>query len=109
LWKSAKEEKLMIQFTFLAFLDFKKAYYSVPIYNMLTKLSNIGIRDKCLQFITNLYPTLIALSKLNGKHLKEFPLHWGIHQRCPLSPIVFKIFIIDIFDKCKRYDMIIER
>ena len=49
-----QRRKFKDKFTFLAFLDIKKAYDSVPIYNILTKLNNLGIRGKCLQFITNL-------------------------------------------------------
>jgi len=33
--------------TYLAFLDFKKAYDSVPMGNILYKLDVIGIRGKC--------------------------------------------------------------
>jgi len=41
--------------TFLAFLDLKKAYDSVPIFNTLTKLYHLGIRDNYLNFLNNLY------------------------------------------------------
>ena len=43
--------------TYLAFLDLKKAYDSVPIGNILYKLDALGIRGKCYQFIKNLYLT----------------------------------------------------
>ena len=38
------------KFTYLAFLDLKKAYDSVPIFNILTKLYKIGIRGNCFRF-----------------------------------------------------------
>ena len=41
--------------TYLAFLDLKKAYDSVPIGNILYKLDALGIRGKYYQFIKNLY------------------------------------------------------
>jgi len=40
--------------TYLAFLDLKKAYDSVPIYNVLMKIHHLGIRGKCYSFIENL-------------------------------------------------------
>ena len=46
-----QRRKIKGKFTYLTFLDLKKAYDSVPIHNILTKLFDIGIRDKCLQFI----------------------------------------------------------
>jgi retron-type reverse transcriptase len=36
---------------------------------------------------------------------KEFPFHRGVRQGCPLSPILFNMFINDILDKCKRYKL----
>ena len=100
--KFVKEENLRINLPFLPFLTLKKAYDSVPIYNILTKLNNLGIRGKCLQFITNLYLTSKARANFNGKLSKEFPIHHSVRQECPLSPILFNIFINDIFDKCKK-------
>ena len=104
-----QRRKFKDKFTFLAFLDLKKAYDSVPIYNILTKLNYLGIRGKCLQFITNLYLTSKARANFNGKLSKEFPIHRGVRQGCPLSPILFNIFINDIFDKCKSYGVITEK
>jgi len=40
---------------------------------------------------------------------KNFPIYYGVFQECPLSLIIFNIFINIIFDKCKRYGVINER
>jgi len=93
----------------LAFLDLKKAYDSVPIYNILTKLYNIGIRGNCFEFLKNLYLTSKARASLNGCLSEEFSINRGVRQGCPLSPILFNIFINDILDKCRRYGVIVER
>jgi hypothetical protein len=42
------------KFIYVAFLDLKKAYDSVPIFNILTKIFHLGIRNKCFDFISNL-------------------------------------------------------
>jgi hypothetical protein len=72
----------MVNLPFLLFLT-SKAYVSVPINNILIKLNNIGIRDKCFQFITNLYLNLYLTSKVptsfNVIRLKEFPIHRCAH------------------------------
>ena len=58
--------------TYLAFLDLKKAYDSVPIYNILTKLYCLGIRGKCYQFIENLYLTSKACIKKDNQISDSF-------------------------------------
>ena len=89
--------------TFLAFLDLKKAYDSVPIFNILTKLYNLGIRDNCLNFLTNLYISSKARASLRGNLSDEFPINRGVRQGCPLSPILFNLFINDIIKNCERF------
>ena len=97
------------KFTYLAFLDLKKAYDSVPIFNILTKLYNLGIRGKCLNFLTNLYVTSKARAKLRGDLSDEFPINRGVRQGCPLSPILFNLFINDILLNCDNYGIEIKK
>ena len=58
--------------TYLAFLDLKKAYNSVPIGNILYKLDTLGIRGKCYQFIKNLYLTSKASVKIDDQYSESF-------------------------------------
>jgi len=104
-----QKRKFNDQFIFLAPFDFKKASDLIPIYKILTKLNNTGIRCICLQFVINLYLTLKAHANFNSKLSKEFPIHRGVRQGYPLSPILFNLFINCIFEKCKRYGVITER
>ena len=50
--------------TYIAFLDLKKAYNTVPTYNILNKIECLGIRGKCLKFIENLYLSSKACVKI---------------------------------------------
>ena len=86
--------------TYLAFLDLKKAYDSVPIGNILHKIDCLGIRGKCFQFIKNLYLSSKANVKVDGQYSKSFNIMKGVRQGCPLSPILFNLFINDIFNGC---------
>eukprot|EP00833_Pecoramyces_ruminatium_P003122 jgi/Orpsp1_1/1177154/evm.model.c7180000060391.1 len=94
--------------TFLAFLDLKKAYDSVPIYNILSKLDCLGIRGKCYKFIENLYLTSKANVRLNMKFSDSFSIQRGVRQGCPLSPILFNLFINDVFKKCSKFGVKID-
>ena len=91
-----QRRKFQGKFTYLAFLDLKKAYDSVPIFNILTKLYNIGIRGNCLQFLKNLYLTSKTRANVNGQLSYEFPIHRGVRQACPLSPILFNFILVSI-------------
>lgn len=89
--------------TYLAFLDLKKAYDSVPIFNILSKIESLGIRGKCFRFIKNLYLTSKANVRINMEFSESFRIERGVRQGCPLSPILFNLFINDVFKGCKKY------
>ena len=94
--------------TYLAFLDLKKAYDSVPIGNILYKLDRLGIRGKCLHFIKNLYLTSKANVKIDNQLSDSFKIMKGVRQGCPLSPILFNLFINDIFKGCKKFGVLLD-
>ena len=50
-----QRRKFQGNFIYFAFLGLKKAYDLVPIFNILTKFYNLGIRGKCHLFLKNLY------------------------------------------------------
>jgi len=79
--------------TYLAFLDLKKAYDSVPIYNVLIKIHHLGIRGKCYNFIENLYISSKACVRVDGQLSESFNIKKGVRQGCPLSPILFNTSI----------------
>ena len=37
----------------------------------------------------------------------EFPINRGVRQNCPISTILFNLFINDILNKCEKYGVII--
>jgi hypothetical protein len=96
-----RKKKFQDNFTYVAFLDLKIAYDSVPIYNILIKLYKFDIRSKCFDFLTNLYMTSKAPASLLGLLSDKFSIHRDVHQSWPLSPILFNIFIInDVLANC---------
>ena len=95
--------------TYLAFLDLKKAYDSVPIFNILTKLYHYGVRGKCFDFLCNLYTSSKAHARFASMLSNEFPIKRGVRQGCPLSPILFNLFINDILNNCEKYGVNIGR
>ena len=52
-----------------------------------------GIEGTYLNIIKVIYDKLTANIILNGEKLKPFPLRSGTRQVCPLSPLLFNIFL----------------
>ena len=109
IFETCQRRKFQGKFSYLAFLDLKKAFNSVPIFNILTKLYNIGIHGNYLHFLKNPYLTSKICAYVNCQLSYEFPIHRGVQQGCPLSPILFNIFINDILNNCDKYGVNISR
>jgi len=70
---------------YIAFLDLKKAYDTVPTYYILNKIECLGIRGKCLKFIENLYLSSKACVKIDLQFSKAF----RIKKRCSSRLLTF--------------------
>ena len=96
LYETVRRRQLEGLPTFAAFVDFRKAYDTVPHNALLRKLDGLGVRGKTLDFIRALYGCSEARVRV-GHHLSSsFPLKRGVRQGCPMSPMLFNVFINDI-------------
>jgi len=75
----------------------------VPIYNVLMKIHHLSIRGKCYNFIENLYLSSKACVRVDGQLSESFNIKKGVRQGYFLSPILFNLFINDIFNNCNKY------
>ena len=83
---------------FTCFVDFKKAYDSVWHKGLFYKINNIGIFGKSLDLIKDIYNKTKCAVKINNSTTNYFNYTKGVRQGCPLSPILFNLYINDIFD-----------
>ena len=81
---------------FSCFVDFKKAFDSVPRDTLLKKLHSFGITGKFFNVIRNIYTTDKAGIKQNNFKSSLFDLNIGVRQGCIMSPILFNIFLCDL-------------
>ena len=86
---------------FSCFVDFKKAFDSVPRDLLLTKILNMGISGKLFNIIRHIYTTDKACVKLGQSRSDFFSLDIGVRQGCILSPLLFNLFISDL---AKKFD-----
>ena len=78
------------------FVDFEKAFDSVWKKGLIVKLYNLGIRGNILKLINNfLFSRQIKLN-VNGEIGSERPTsEYGLPQGSVISPVLFKIFVMD--------------
>ena len=84
--------------TYLAFLDFRKAYDTVPHEALFAKLRHCGIRGSALDFIVAVYANSKLSVKLPWGVTSEVEFLRGSRQGCPMSPTLFNVFINDLLD-----------
>lgn len=84
--------------TYVAFIDLRKAYDTVPHWAMLRKLWLAGVRGRVFEFMRNLYEDVHMVVRTPHGHSTPVQLLRGVRQGCPGSPTEFNIFVNDILD-----------
>lgn len=79
--------------TFGIFVDFKKAYDRVSHEGLYRILEHRGVRGKYLNLIKAMYRNSQMTVRACGKLSDPFDMRRGNRQGCPLSPLLFIIFI----------------
>jgi hypothetical protein len=79
---------------YCCFIDFAKAYDCVPREKLWQRLFDIGVRGKMLHAIKSLYEVGVDMSiKLDVGVLDPVNSSVGVKQGCPLSPLLFGLYI----------------
>ena len=81
---------------YAAFIDFKKAYDTVDRNVLIDRLKDLGINGILLQNVEAMYQKTEYLVKYNNGHLDPISCKVGLKQGCPLSPMLFNLYIDDI-------------
>jgi hypothetical protein len=87
--------------TFLAYIDFQKAFDSVERNFLLYKLSKIGIVGHFYNAISSMYSNPKSRVMLNEFETDYFDCPIGVKQGDCLSPTLFAIFINDLAEEIK--------
>ena len=73
-------------------IDAEKAFDKIQHLFMIKTLQKMGIEGTYLNIVKAICDKPTA-NILNGEKLKAFPLRLGTRQGCPLSPLLFNIFL----------------
>ncbi|KAH6581557.1 hypothetical protein BASA61_009014 [Batrachochytrium salamandrivorans] len=84
--------------THVLFIDIRKAFDTVPVGALLWKLQNMGFPRRTLAFLKALYTSSSARARAGPLLSDPFPVQRGVRQGCPLSGLLFNLFINDILD-----------
>ncbi|KAH9262072.1 hypothetical protein BASA82_000903 [Batrachochytrium salamandrivorans] len=84
--------------THVLFIDIQKAFDTVPVGALLWKLQNMRFPRRTLAFLKALYTSSSARSRAGSLLSDPFPVQRGVRQGCPLSGLLFNLFINDILD-----------
>ena len=82
---------------YACFVDFKKAYDSVWHEGLFCKMRRNKLQGKLLHLIMDMYKKTKCVVKMGGSCTEFFAVTRGVRQGCPLSPILFNLYVNDIF------------
>ncbi|KNZ53597.1 hypothetical protein VP01_3192g1 [Puccinia sorghi] len=92
-----KQQSNNKQNTFSIYVDFKKAFDRVPHEGLWAKIRNIGIHNNLVELIKKGYESSKIQCRLGDQLSDPFTRGIGTRQGCPLSPLLFIIFVNDLF------------
>jgi hypothetical protein len=78
---------------YCCFVDFKKAFDSVPRELLWQRLREAGIDGPFLSALQSLYACVTARASTPSGLTDPFPCDLGVKQGCPLSPLLFGLYI----------------
>ena len=91
-------KKIIKKKLYCCFVDYRKAFDTVPRLHLWYKLLSQGINGKILNVIKELYGSAKSAVKLNNQCSPFFDCNIGVRQGDNLSPLLFALYLNDLQD-----------
>ena len=88
----------------MCFVDLEKAFDRVPRGALWGVLREYGVTAPLIRAVRSLYDRCQSLVRIAGSKSDSFPVRVGLRQGCPLSPILFIVFM----DRISRRSQVME-
>ena len=88
--------------SYLFFIDLKKAFDTVWWDGLLRAVHDVGIRGKAWRIIRSVYSDIQVSTLVDGHPSRWVQATVGVRQGCPLSPVLFNIYINSLATKLEE-------
>jgi hypothetical protein len=104
LYESLVRRKRAKKKTFLFFIDFRKAFDRVWWNGLWKALFDMGVQGKAWRIIRGIYSDIRSSTLVGGQPSRWIGAHVGVRQGCPLSPILFNLFVDSLAKELESCD-----
>ena len=88
---------------YMCFVDFKKAFDTVPRRELMSRMQRIGVPKELQHGVQKLYEQVLCKLRKAEGFSDSFVSNMGVKQGCPLSPTLFGLYIDELEELIAEY------